>query len=288
MSVAKIELPYDPEEESKNSETRPKTEQAGAKILPFKKERAAARKTLTAGETYEKKLAELRSQLETVREEKAGNQLGERIEKALLKDIEKLESKLARYRAAQEKVAPLREQARASRKKPSAEVEESLAEIKKLRRPTKKEKEYTATGATMSGKIETTSTVAKEEPKEKVRLAPEAVFSKAEEEWFKKGEELEQGEPTSTLPTSLEPYLAAIKKMNIPDFDYEQFENLVRRQHKLEEEVADMESGALKVGFFKRWKMQRELNKITDQLHDFQEKIDMQESVQIAQKGFKK
>lgn len=282
MSVTRIDLPHNPEEENQVVETK----QPEAKILPFKVERRSAKKGPTAGDKYEQRLGELRARLENELKDKAGTPLGKRIEEALGGEITTLENKLKKYHAAQEKIVPLKSRVIALNKETSSETQKSLSEIKTTRSKKNNVREVAAINET-TGEFETKTAPTPKLPKEKVVLTPAAVFSTEEEAWFKQGEELEKSESMETLPTSLEPYLAAIKKMNTTDFDFPKFEQLVRRQHQLEEEMVDIESGTLKVGFFKRWGMQRKLYKITDTLRTFQEKIDEAETVRMVKKGLK-
>ncbi len=112
-------------------------------------------------------------------------------------------------------------------------------------------------------------------------------FTEQETEFFGEGEKMSKRfekaerrpqEIMTALPLEVEMRLDQIQDMEIPDFDFQAYEGLVRRQQTIDRQLADDELGKIKLGWWQKTKLKWELGGIGRKLEKFDKQIETEEA----------
>lgn len=267
-------------------------ERAGAELREIEKQRVRDEEEAE----WAAKLAEAKKKI--AEEEPAPAEKEEEIELTEA-DVEFVEEEKAAPEEAEKKVeerdiktAIVRVPDERARKKAEA------AEMAKLRGELKKAKPFEKMSARERMKLtpEELLAMAEESRPEAEKPAPPTSkrFTEQETEFFTEGEKMGKRfekverrpqEIMTAKPLEVEMRLDVIKDLEIPDFDFQAYEDLVRRQQTLDRQLADDTLGKLKFGWWQKVKMkweqagiQRKLDKIDDQFR-------VDDAVRAAQRG---
>ena len=180
---------------------------------------------------------------------------------------------------------------RARKKAEAAEVAKLRRELKEMKPP--KPFEKMSAKERMKLTPEELLAMAEESKPEAEKPAPPTSerFTEQETEFFGEGEKLGKRfekverrpqEIMTARPLEVEMRLDEIKDMEIPDFDYQAYENLVRRQQTIDRELADDKLGKIKLGWWKKAKKQWELGGIGRKIEKFDQEIEKEEAARAS------
>lgn len=260
-------------QEIEKQRVRDEEEAEWAAKLAEAKTKIAEEEPAPAGKEEEIELTE--ADVEFVEEEKAAPEEAE-------KKVEERDIKTAIIKVPDER----------ARKKAEA------AEMAKLRGELKKAKPFEKMSAKERMKLtpEELLTMAEEsQPEAEKPPAPTSQrFTEQETEFYAEGEKMgkrfekverRQPEVMVSLPVEVKARLDEIKAMDIPDFDYTAYEQLVQREQAIDRQVADDKLGKIKLGWWQKMKLNWEQGGIRRKLDKIDDQFKVDDAVRAAQRG---